>query len=190
MPCPLFYSYKKMACTILTTGRAVACEKSVGGLVAAYFIDYGELGAITYDVTDTDVITAFAGTPTAYKYDLREQSSFEQSFVGSVENGTIYMEQTLNLTFTKLDKATNKELKLMAYGRPHIIVEDQNGNFFVMGLVNGAEVTAGTIVTGAAMGDLTGYTLTLSGKEKVPANFLESTLASAGVSASATQINP
>jgi len=108
----------------------------------------------------------------------------------------MYMEQTLNLTFTKLDKASNKELKLMAYGRPHIIVEDQNGNLFVMGLVNGAEVTAGTIVTGAAMGDLTGYTLTLSGKEKVPANFIASAatpaaaLVAAGVSVSATQINP
>jgi len=64
-----------MACTILTTGRAVACEKSVGGLVAAYFIDYGDLGAVTYDVTDTDVIDSFAGTPGAFKYDLREQSS-------------------------------------------------------------------------------------------------------------------
>lgn len=185
-----------MACTILTTGRAVACEKSVGGLVAAYFIDYGDLGAVTYDLTDTDVIDSFAGLPEAFKYDLRDQSSFDQSFVGSVENGTIFMEQTLNLTFTKLDKASNKELKLMAYGRPHVVVEDQNGNLFVMGLVNGAEVTAGTIVTGAAMGDLTGYTLTLSGKEKVPANFIASAatpaaaLIAAGVTVSVAQINP
>jgi len=185
-----------MACDILTTGRAVACQKSVGGLVAAYFVNYGDLGAITYDVTDTDVIDAFGGSPDAYKYDLREQSSFEQSFVGSVDNGTIYMEQTLNLTFTKLDKESNKELKLMAYGRPNVIVEDQNGNLFVAGLVNGAEVTAGTIVTGAAMGDLTGYTLTLSGKEKVPANFIASdttpsaALTAAGVVVSASQIEP
>jgi len=185
-----------MACDILTTGRAVACQKSVGGLVAAYFIDYGDLGVVTYDVTDTDVIDSFAGAPDAYKYDLRDQSSFEQSFVGSVDNGTIYMEQTLNLSFTKLDKESNKELKLMAYGRPHVIVEDQNGNLFVMGLVNGAEVTAGTIVTGAAMGDMSGYTLTLSGKEKVPANFIASAatpaaaLTAAGVAVSATQINP
>ena len=42
-----------------------------------------------------------------------------------------------------------------------------------MGLENGADVSGGTIVTGAAMGDLSGYTLTFSGMEKVPANFLE-----------------
>lgn len=78
----------------------------------------------------------------------------------------------------------------MAYGRPHVFVEDYNGNVFVMGLEHGAEVTGGTVVTGAAMGDLSGYTLTLTAQEKVPANFLDTTLSAAGVSVSATQINP
>jgi hypothetical protein len=32
------------------------------------------------------------------------------------------------------------------------------------------------------MGDLSGYTLTLNGQEQVPANFLDSTLAAAGIS--------
>ena len=38
---------------------------------------------------------------------------------------------------------------------------------------NGADVSGGTIVTGASMGDLSGYTLTLTGQENLPANFLE-----------------
>jgi hypothetical protein len=42
------------------------------------------------------------------------------------------------------------------------------------------EVSGGTIVTGAAMGDLSGYTLVLSGQEPVPANFLTTTLVAAG----------
>jgi hypothetical protein len=96
----------------------------------------------------------------------------------------------LELTFTKLDKSSHKELKLMAYGRPHVFVEDYNGNIFVMGLLHGAEVTGGTIVTGAAMGDLSGYTLTLTAQEQVPANFIDNTLSGAGVVVSATQINP
>jgi len=63
---------------------------------------------------------------------------------------------------------------LLAYGRPHVAVEDYNGNVFVMGLQHGADVSGGTIVTGAAMGDLSGYTLTLSGMEVEPANFVSS----------------
>ena len=43
---------------------------------------------------------------------------------------------------------------------------------FSVGLEHGAEVTGGTIVTGAAMGDLSGYTLTFSAQEVLPANFV------------------
>ena len=42
----------------------------------------------------------------------------------------------------------------------------------VMGLEHGADVSGGTIVTGGAMGDLSGYTLTLTGQELEPANFV------------------
>lgn len=35
------------------------------------------------------------------------------------------------------------------------------------------DVSGGTVVTGGAMGDLSGYTLTLTGMEKLPANFLD-----------------
>jgi hypothetical protein len=66
-----------MACDILTTGRAVACQKSVGGLVAAYFVNYGDLGAITYGSgADSDVIDSLEVRPKRLKYDLREQLFF------------------------------------------------------------------------------------------------------------------
>jgi hypothetical protein len=42
----------------------------------------------------------------------------------------------------------------------------------MMGLKNGADVNGGSIVTGAAMGDLSGYTLTFSAQEVLPANFM------------------
>ena len=61
----------------------------------------------------------------------------------------------------------------MAYGRPHIIVQDYNGNAFLMGAEHGCDVNGGTIVTGAGMADMSGYTLTFSAQEQVPANFLE-----------------
>ena len=72
----------------------------------------------------------------------------------------------------KLSIQDHKELKMLAYGRPQVIVEDYNGNLFFAGLEHGVDVTGGTIVTGAAMSDLSGYTLTLTGMEREPANFL------------------
>ena len=168
-----------MACD-LGFGRIEPCKDSVGGLKAVYFVNYGEMGAITYDVTNTDVIDAVAGTPDAYKYDLKGASTFTQNVNSSRENGTTFYEQVLELTFKKLTVKDHKELKLMAYGRPQVIVEDNNGNFFYAGLEHGMDVTGGTIVTGGAMGDLSGYTLTLTGQEQVPANFIGDTLVAAG----------
>ena len=83
----------------------------------------------------------------------------------------------------------HKELKLLAFGRPHVIVQDYNNNAFLMGAEHGADVSGGTIVTGAAMGDMSGYTLTLTGMETKPANFLEGATAAdpfAGMTATVT----
>ena len=60
----------------------------------------------------------------------------------------------------------------MAYGRPHIAVEDRNGNFMLCGLEHGMDVTGGSIATGQNFGDLSGYSLTLTGQELEPANFI------------------
>ena len=163
-----------MACD-LSLGRKEPCKDVVGGIRAVYFTDFGDLGTVTK--TD-DEITDLSGTFTAYKYEVKGNSSFEQNITSSRENGTTFFEQTLNLTLHKLSKEDNKELKLLAYGRPHIAVEDYNGNVFLMGLEHGADVSGGTIVTGAAMGDLSGYTLTLSAMEVLPANFVASPTAS------------
>ena len=171
-----------MACD-LTLGRKEPCKDSLGGIKNVYFVDFGKLGTVSYDSTDTDVIDNLTGSTiggsanslTAFKYEVKGASSLEQTVTASRETGTTFYEQTLNITLKKLTKADHKELKLLAYGRPHIAVEDYNGNVMMMGLEHGADVSGGTIVTGTAMGDLSGYTLTFTASEKKPANFLELT---------------
>ena len=169
-----------MACENLSLGRLKPCKDSVGGLKAVYFINYGELGPITFDSSDTDVIDSIGTGVSCYKYDVHFSSSLTQNIQASMENGTVAFEQVVELSMPRLSKEDNKEIKLISYGHPHIVVEDQNGSFFLAGTVNGMEVTGGTIVTGTAMGDMSGYTLTLTGMEKTPANFLASDLAAAG----------
>ena len=162
-----------MACD-LTAGRKVPCKDVIGGIVRAWFCDFGELGTVT---KTADEITDMTGTITLLQYDLKGTNSLETAITSSRENGTTFFEETLTLTLPKLSKEDNKELKLMAYGRPHIAVEDRNGNFFLCGLEHGMEVTGGSIATGTAFGDLSGYTLTLSAQELKPANFVDSPIA-------------
>jgi subtilisin family serine protease len=165
----------------ISLGRLEPCKTSVGGLKAVYIMNNGDATNVTYDATETDAITAIAGTPTGYKYDLKGNSSFEQTINSSRENGTTFFTQTLNLTLKGITAKDLKQIKLLAYGRPQIIVEDNNGKFFYTGLKNGMEVTGGTIVSGAAMGDLSGFTLTIVGEEPVPANIILTSLTTAGV---------
>lgn len=169
-----------MACENLSLGRLKPCKDTVGGIKNIYFVDYGDFTGISYNVTDTDVIDTLATSFQAYKYEVHFSSSFTQNIQSSMENGTTAFEQVLEVTLPKLTKEDHKELKLISFGHPHVIVEDQNGNYFVAGLLNGMAVTGGTIVTGLNMGDLSGYTLTLTGMEKVPANFLNVDIAGAG----------
>ena len=157
-----------MACD-LTRGRKIPCKDQISGLVRCWLVDFDSLGTVT---ETADEITDLTGTFTAFQYDLHGANSFEQTINSSRENGTTFFEQTINLQFTKLSKEDNAELKLLAYGRPHICVEDRNGNFMQFGLVHGCEVTGGTIASGSAFGDLSGYTLTFTAQEAKPANFI------------------
>jgi hypothetical protein len=72
-----------MACDI-SLGRLEPCKDSSGGLKAVYFVNWGDATGYTYDGTNTDVIDAVAGTPSAYKYDLKGTSSFTQTITSSI----------------------------------------------------------------------------------------------------------
>ena len=169
-----------MACSsFIDAGRALPCKDSVGGLKNVYFLENDGTDAKTINVVAADYsgdqIISYVGSTsaTAYRYALKGNSTFEQNITSSRESGTTYFEQVLTLTLSKLSVVDNKAVKLLAFGNPQVIIEDYNGNFFIAGLLNGLDVTGGTIVTGGAMGDLSGYTLTLTGMEKTPANFLK-----------------
>ena len=173
-----------MSCDI-AKGRLEPCKDSVGGLKSLYFINFGDVASVSKldtegneDVINT--ITPLAATADAYKYDIKGASSFTQNIQSSRDTGTTAFEQVIEVTLKKLSVQDHKELKFLAYGRPQVIVEDYNGNLFYAGLEHGMEVTGGTVVTGTAMSDLSGYTLTLTGMEREPANFLSKDMALTG----------
>ena len=179
-----------MACD-LTTGRSKGCVDNVAGIKKVYF-STDDLGAITYDITDTDVITTFAGAPEFFEYDLRgNNNTFDAGTITKdISNGTAFFAESLNIFLAKLDKATHKEIKLLVWASPTVVVQDYNDNYMVMGLENGADATGGTILTGGARGDAAGYTLTMTAEERVPANFLAVDLLTTTATISAVKIAP
>jgi hypothetical protein len=167
-----------MSCDI-THGRLEQCKDSIAGLNAIFVLNYGLYDAVA-DVTyvgTTDEISAIAlpaSTP-VYKFELKGANSFETTITSSRENGTTFFEQVLAITLKKQDVQTHKEVKLLTYGRPNIIVRTNANQYFIAGLERGMDVTAGTIGNGTNLGDMSGYSLTFTGQEAIPANFLDCT---------------
>lgn len=173
----MFIKLKNMSCDI-TNGRIEQCKDSVSGLKAIYFINFDDLDSdnVVYDATNTDVIDTWqpASPLSIYKYELKSTAnSFTTSINSSRDNGTTFFEQTLVANLKRQDFATHKNVKLLAYGRPRIVIRTMTDQFFLMGLDQGADVSAGEISTGAALGDFNGYSLTFTAQEELPANFID-----------------
>ena len=164
-----------MACDI-TRGRLIDCKDQIGGLKAIYICKtYNNNINAVATINTTEMTTAgFAtwsgesgGATTVFKYDLVPNlSSMTVNINSDAANGTSFFTQTLSVTLQKIDHDMTNELRLMAYSRAQIFVQDTNDNVFLLGIDNGCHVSGGTVVTGAAKADMTGYTIEWSAEEK------------------------
>ena len=186
-----------MSCQ-LTKGFSVDCQDSIGGLKAVYLCkEYiSNMRAVaTFDTTDVLVMDAggFANwldskgaavsTPTCFRYLLRPgASNLNTTINASSANGTTFYTQTLSLTLPKLSVAETNEIKLICQSRVQVWVQDNNDNMFLIGMDNGCETTGGTVGTGAARGDMSGFTLTMGGEAIDPMIWLDAATPGSGVS--------
>lgn len=172
--------FNHMACDI-TLGRNEPCKDSVGGLRSVFFQNFSKTFTGSLDATD-QITGGFSGS-TVYNYELKGNSTYTETIVTSRDNGTTAFQQVLVLNLKSLDAVTTKQLKLLAYGRPQVFVQTNNGQTLLVGRINGADVTEGTIAeTGATFGDKYGYSITFTGMEQLPANYVSgSTIANAFV---------
>ena len=164
-----------MACDI-TRGRLIDCKDSIGGLKAIYTAkSYSNNVSAAATINTTEMTTAGFATwsgatgsaTTVFKYDLVQNlSSLTVNINSDNANGTTFFEQTLSVVLQKIDHDMTNELRLMAYARSQIFVQDSNDNVYLLGIDGGCYVTGGTVVTGTAKGDLTGYTIEWGAEEK------------------------
>lgn len=153
----------------LSAGRNEVCKDSIGGIAGVYFLNF-TTGSFTKN--GSGEVTAFPSGSTVYYYQLKGTSAYTETVNTSRENGTTFFSQELVLNLKKLTNEMTTQMKLMAYGRPQIVVHTMNGDALLVGEEEGADVTAGSIQTGAAMGDLYGYSITFTGQERLPAAFI------------------
>jgi hypothetical protein len=170
----------------LSAGRNEVCKESIGGLKGVYFINYT---TSSFTKNASGQVTALPAATTAYFYELKGTSAYTETVNSSRDNGTTFFSQEVVLNLKKLTNEMTTQLKLMAYGRPQIIVWTNNGDALLVGETQGADLTAGTIQTGGGLGDLYGYSISMTGIEQLPASFISgSTTGSAFASIAAPTI--
>lgn len=157
-------------------GRKLPCKDQKGGIKNLYFANYDAYGI----TVASDVVTALGTLAEVFKWEVKgTANTLTETIVGSRDNGTTFFSQVVAATLPFLSPEAQNELTLIAYGRPIVFVEDYNGNIKIVGLENGAELTGGTIVTGGASADLSGFTIELTAEEKRGAPYLNSSMKTA-----------
>jgi hypothetical protein len=169
-----------MSCFI-TSGEALGCSDSIGGIKKVYIVGGGgEVTGYTYNASGAITgATSTSGT-TLYGFELkRNTSSLTQNVTKSYENGTVYFEQILEVVLFKYDQEKRDKMKVLAQNdNLQIIAIDQNDVQYLLGQVNFSYLSGGAATSGLALGDRNGFSLTFTAQEAEPARVITGTLAS------------
>lgn len=160
-----------MAC-LISTARTLQCKTGLGGLLNLYFLNKGEfvvtvdaVSGITHISGATNGVVVDGKAAELYEVQIKGVSNFSQEMISSAENGTTSVVQTLTVDLQHSDFQTNNFIKLLAYGYPSVVAVTNDGKAWLLGMLRGMDVTSATFVSGSAISDKNGYTLTLIGNE-------------------------
>ncbi len=158
----------------IVSGFTLGCRDNTGGLKNIYILS----GSISSTSGTEGLISVISGSGTFYKFELNRQTGdFTETINTSVENGTVFYEQTVNAPFHKLQSSTRNQVKTLARNPDILMIVETNNSeggtvFFLLGESRGLSLSGGQAQTGTAFGDLQGYNLTFVGQEPEPASAL------------------
>jgi hypothetical protein len=169
-----------MACDI-TSGFTLGCRDNSGGIKNIYILS-GSVAGITE--ASEGLISDISGSGTFYKFELTKNTGdITETPTPSLENGTVFYDQSLNVAFHKLQSSIRNQVKVLAQNpNLKIIVETNNGvespytgRYFLVGRYRGATLSAGSATSGTAFGDANQYALTFQGLEPEPMDEIQTT---------------
>lgn len=198
-----------MACDY-STGRALPCKDAIGGVKALYLVTDGtsaytlNAGDVTLDSGSACQVDDVDTSITVYKIDLpRNTATVSQSLENSIENGSFFYNQTIEIALHKLEHETACLIDAVAKNYQSIFVHLENDTVLLAGYERGLSATGGDTMVGAGLNDGQKFMLTLSGETRKPFLYLANTSGAgtasypfdglatpANITVSATQIAP
>lgn len=155
----------KSCVTYALKGMGQECEGSASGL-KRLLIGLSREWTVTPGSAHTATISASTtGSPSFYEYYITEESTSLTSTLNvNNANGVKYYSNTINATFIRMRPEKHIELQALANEKLVVIVQDNNGQYWV---VDNASASAETAQSGQAFDDLSGYQLEITSRTAV-----------------------
>jgi hypothetical protein len=158
----------------LTRGFELSCLEGIGGVKEIFVANYtyfdsgivygGPAGAISeLPGTVGDPITVWRYQP------FRNSGSYVETVNKSLETGTLFFTQEVSWTFGKLTQVLRNEFLNLSKAKMVVFVRTNDDQILMIGAGGGADLSAGTVQTGAQKADLMGYQVTVTAEELAPA---------------------
>lgn len=169
-----------MSCEI-QNGYSLSCRDNSGGIKNIYILS-GSISSISE--VSTGLIGGITGSGVYYTFQLTKNTGdLTETPTPSLEAGTVFYEQSLNVSFHKLQSSLRNTVKVLAQNpNLSIIVETNNGvespytgRYFLLGRHRGCTLSAGTGATGTTFGDSNSYSLSFQGLEPLPMDEIQTT---------------
>ncbi len=153
------------SCAIVS-GYTIDCRDSVGGIDAVFFAEFGNVTILDASGVVTG-ITKVTGKK-FYKFEIPTKSSAVASSnpTGSIENGSLFFEQTLDFPINKRDATTRNIITTLSKNKVIAVTLDKDGTYRMYGKQFGMYLGGSTGTSGAAAGDAQGYVLKFEATEK------------------------
>lgn len=164
-------------CDVTNGINEISCKNGVSGLKNLFLINYSDDYDFTIVSDDTDghVITDMGVTASvteSFKVPLKNTgNTYEETIDSSRDNNVTVFNQTLNFVIGKIEPVKHFMIKKLSWGRPLIVVETNSGEYFLIGMRRGCEISGASAVEGE-LNSFNGYRMVAEGQEREPAYFL------------------
>lgn len=144
---------------------SLGCRNGVGGVDAFYITQFDNITG--YTVGTSSVVTGMTNSGSWYKLKSDKNSgSWEYKTPGTETN--IYYDVNVTMNFSKLETTKRNIVRTIASSNVIVIAKMNDGGYWLLGKDKGLYQVDGGSKSGAAMGDMTGYTVILKGEEINP----------------------
>lgn len=150
-----------MACNQTLSSIPRDCESSIGGVKRVLFINHDQLGVVTLDEQTGMVKTLTPSGKFVEVFPKKGTASLATALaVGDGDNRQY--NSTLVMNFGKMTAAKRVAIVPLFANELAAIVQDNNGNYWLIGKDVPLSSSAGDANTGTAVADANAYTVTLT----------------------------